>query len=132
VDGIKGSLNFRDGFWQGYEGVDLDATIDLGESMTITKLTIRLLQENDSWIFLPSQVVYSVSGDGKSFADIGAIDNDESAKKDGTFIKPYALTCSNTKARYIRFLAKNMGVCPLWHKAAGGKAWIFADEIMVE
>jgi len=23
------------------------------------------------------------------------------------------------------------GTCPDWHKGAGGKAWIFADEIIV-
>ncbi len=35
-------------------------------------------------------------------------------------------------AHYIRVFAKNRGVCPHWHPGAGGKAWIFADEIVVE
>jgi len=25
-----------------------------------------------------------------------------------------------------------VGVCPEWHKGAGGKAWLFVDEIFVE
>jgi hypothetical protein len=35
-------------------------------------------------------------------------------------------------ARYVRVRAKNVGVCPAWHPGAGGKAWIFVDEIIVE
>ena len=38
----------------------------------------------------------------------------------------------NKKARYIKIIAKNSGNCPDWHKGAGEKSWIFADEIVVE
>jgi len=29
-------------------------------------------------------------------------------------------------------VAKNFGNCPEWHLGAGGKSWIFIDEITVE
>jgi hypothetical protein len=35
-------------------------------------------------------------------------------------------------ARYVRILGKNLGVCPDWHKGAGSKAWLFADEIILK
>lgn len=35
------------------------------------------------------------------------------------------------KTRYIRVEAVNIGVCPEWHPGKGQKAWIFADEIVV-
>ena len=38
----------------------------------------------------------------------------------------------NVQARYVRVVAKNIGTIPDWHPGAGGKAWIFADEIIVE
>jgi len=34
-------------------------------------------------------------------------------------------------ARYVRVKAVNMGKCPQWHKGAGNKAWLFADEISI-
>ena len=34
ADGLKGSRDFKDGFWQGYEGTDLEAIIDLGQART--------------------------------------------------------------------------------------------------
>jgi hexosaminidase len=42
------------------------------------------------------------------------------------------VTIGHTKARYIRVTAANIGTCPPGHKAAGAKAWLFIDEIMVE
>lgn len=35
------------------------------------------------------------------------------------------------RTRFIRVKSKNIGICPPWHRGAGGKAWIFADEIIV-
>jgi len=34
--------------------------------------------------------------------------------------------------KFVRVTAKNIGKCPEWHIGAGGKAWIFSDELIVE
>jgi hypothetical protein len=44
----------------------------------------------------------------------------------------YYTTDVNKSARYIRIRGKNIGVNPEWHLSAGGKAWIFIDEIIIE
>ena len=38
----------------------------------------------------------------------------------------------DARARYVKIEAKNYGLIPQWHDGAGGKAWIFIDEITVE
>ena len=38
----------------------------------------------------------------------------------------------HTKARYIKVVAKNVGLCPAWHVGANEKAWVFIDEIEIE
>jgi len=38
----------------------------------------------------------------------------------------------NEKVRYVRVKAENISVCPEWHPGAGGKAWLFIDEIVVK
>jgi hexosaminidase len=35
------------------------------------------------------------------------------------------------EARYVRFSARSIGTCPPWHPGAGGKAWLFVDELIV-
>jgi hypothetical protein len=47
-------------------------------------------------------------------------------------IQTYAIPLKNVEARYLKIKVKNYGKCPDWHQAAGGPAWIFADEIFVE
>lgn len=32
---------------------------------------------------------------------------------------------------FYKMIGKNMNECPEWHAGAVGKAWIFADEIIV-
>jgi len=36
----------------------------------------------------------------------------------------------NLRGRYLKIIAQNIGVCPEWHPGAGGKAWVFVDEIV--
>ncbi len=131
IDGIRGSDNFRTGSWQGYEGKDLDAVIDLGAVKEISTITIGCLQDQGSWVFLPSEVIFYSSTDGKTFTEIG---RDKNAIPQNTSVATLHnfTTSKETKARYIQVVAKNSGVCPVWHPGKGKPSWIFADEIIVE
>jgi predicted alpha-1,2-mannosidase len=131
IDFIRGPLNFRTGAWQGYEGVDLDAIIDLGSIQLISKLEIGFMQDVGAWIFLPEKVNFAVSNDGKNYQQIASVKNDVSEKDTRVQIKNFTSNLS-TKAKYIKIFAKNRGICPEWHWGAGQKAWIFADEIVIE
>lgn len=131
VDGLKGGLNFRLGAWQGYEGIDLDAVIDLGSVRTIGSVSLGCLQDNNSWIFFPSTVEFLFSDDGKLFIDSVAIGNSVSPRSEHPQRKEFTANDGTRRARYIRVRAQNIRTCPEWHKGAGGKAWLFVDEISV-
>ena len=47
-------------------------------------------------------------------------------------IKDFSKSLEGIEARFVKVFAKNIGVCPDWHVSAGGKAWIFVDEITVK
>jgi sialate O-acetylesterase len=132
VDGLKGSLNFHDGLWQGFEGKNLDVTIDLGERMAITTITSGYLQNIDSWIFLPKRVEYSVSTDGQTFASVASLVNPVPDSSIGVFRRDFSSSISNIVARYIKVHAESIKECPAWHPGKGGGAWLFVDEIVVE
>jgi hypothetical protein len=131
IDFIRGPLNFRTGAWQGYEGVDLDAVIDLGSIQLISNIEAGFLLDVGAWIFFPEQVDFAVSSDGKNYQQIASVKNDISEKDTQVQIKNFKSDLS-LKARYIRVKAKNRGICPVWHWGAGQKAWIFADEIVIK
>ncbi len=131
IDGITGSKNHRDGFWQGFEGEDMTVVIDLQSRTKLKQISAHFLQNTSAWIFLPSEIQIAVSKNGEDFETITVIKNDVSQRKSGGFIKEFLYNFSNESFRYLRFYAKNIGVCPNWHPNAGEKCWIFADEIIL-
>lgn len=130
IDGIRGAENFRTGDWQGYEGKDLDAVIDLGAVKTISHISIGFLQDQGAWIFMPEQVTFYASSDGKNFTELGTNKNTISQNHDGPILHDFYVD-TNTKTRYIKVVAKNIGTCPSWHPGKGSPAWIFSDEIQI-
>lgn len=130
VDFVRGGEDFRTGAWQGYEGVNLEAIVDMGSVNHYNNLKIGFLQDENAWIFMPTEVRFSISEDGNTFTEVGVIPNDVSYREKGTILKDFSLN-TMVKARYIKITAVNRGVCPPDHKGAGGKSWIFADEIII-
>ncbi|MCD4747158.1 MAG: glycoside hydrolase family 92 protein, partial [Bacteroidales bacterium] len=131
IDYIRGTENYRTGAWQGYYGVNLDAIVDIGGIKLITKISTGFLQDINSWIFMPYEVEYYVSKNGKDFQLIETIENDISQHQTGAVLKNFTSNFA-IKTRYVKIIAKNIDICPNWHKGAGRKAWIFADEIVIE
>jgi hypothetical protein len=133
IDGRRGTHDHSDGAWQGFEGVDLDARIDLGEMKTIRRITVSFLENQPAWIFLPKDIEISVSRDGSNFHVIKRWE----MSSDGFNTNAHAEDVRSEEpisdpVRYIRVVGRNVGVCPSWHPGAGSKAWLFADEIVVE
>ena len=118
------------GSWQGYEGVNLEAIIDLSKMTSFSELSTGFLQDWNAWIFMPEWVDYYASNDGQNFHKLGRVLNDVDERNSDVIIKDFNLK-TNTKTRYIKVIAKNRKFNPEWHRAPGGTCWIFADEISV-
>lgn len=131
IDFLEGGNDYRTGEWQGFQGVNLDALVDLGAPQAVRRVRVRFLQDENSWIFMPLRVAFYSSPDGKSFKYLGEQTARTRPEDKGTIIEDFAVS-SSTTARFIRVVGRNRGVCPPGHKGAGGQAWIFADEIRVE
>jgi hypothetical protein len=130
TDGKRGSSNYYV-LWQGWEGEDFRAVVDLGKLTEFNYVSAEFLQDLNSWIFYPEHIVISVSADGKIFSDTVVFDQpaDPSQKN---FIREAGKTITPTRARYVKFLATGPKTCPEWHIGHGGKSWIFVDELIVD
>ena len=131
IDGIYGTANWRKGDWQGYQGQDFEAVIDLQEEIPIHYIGAIFLQDSRSWILMPTKVEYYVSTDNSNFTLVGTINNDIDAKEDGNIIKNFSFVKGMT-AQYVKVKAYNFGKLPEWHQGFGGDAFIFIDEITIK
>ena len=132
IDGIRGTTNWSGGAWQGYQGKDLVALIDLGAVQEVSKVGASFLQDIGSWIWMPKSVEVELSLDGKTFGSGFSIVNEGLEKKEGAFTREFVSSIAPTRTRYVRIRALNFGKIPAWHPGSGGDAWIFADEIIIE
>jgi hypothetical protein len=132
IDGIKGNMNFRTDTWQGYEGVDFEAVIDLGKTQKLSLISASFLENTYSWIFFPTLVEYYISSDGNNFTKVYEIKNPPAQGYTEESIKNFSKSLEGIETRFVQVIAQNIGVCPDWHVSPGGRAWIFVDEITVK
>ena len=131
IDFVRGGDSFRTGAWQGYQGTNIEAIVDLGELEKISEVSMGFFQDSRSWIFFPSSVEYYTSVDGKNFTPYGIVhcivpQRDEKPQYYHFVVK------SDIKTRYVKVIANATLVCPEWHISAGEPSWIFSDEIVIK
>lgn len=132
IDGIFGNENWRKGDWQGYQGQDFEAIIDLHNSKKVTSLSARFLQDSRAWILMPTKVEFYTSEDNHNFKLVKTIENKIDAKNTEVQIAAFESSIPETKARYVKIKAYKYGKLPEWHQGFGGDAFIFIDEITIK
>ncbi len=131
IDGIRGPENWRLGGWQGYQEPTFEAVVDLGKVKPIRYVGAGFVQEIRSWIWMPQDVTFLVSDDGENFRELAVVKTDVPVDSYEVVKKNYGKEV-NVSARYVKVVAANFGTIPDWHLGAGGDAYIFVDEILVE
>lgn len=131
IDNIHGGRNWRLGFWQGYDGKDFEAIVDLGKVQFVKKAGGEFLQDVMSWICFPTEVEFSISDDGVHFKNAGSVNTEMNVENRKLEIKNFGIDI-NKNTRYIKVKAKNYGKLPKWHPGYGDDSFIFIDEITIE
>ncbi len=128
VNGITGNIPWMGSDWLGFLGDGLDATIDLGQVMSISKVGLDVLVDEISSIYFPKGVRVLVSEDGTNYTGVKKLEEADLNSKD-RLIK---ITFDKTKARWVRVLVKNYGIIPEGRPGAGKPAWLLVDEITID
>ncbi len=129
TDGFRGSTDCSYA-WLGF-GDNLELVLDLGEIKEISSVQPEFLFDQKRWKFLPDYVTCAISKDGKNYTEPGKLKHNVPLQRESATIKTFDFKFKNTKTRYIKIFAKNIGVNPKWHRFSGGNASIFIDEIIV-
>lgn len=134
IDGMKGTLDFRTGSWQGYHDVDVVAIVNLGSEKAVSNVSVNFLQDQRSWIFYPTEVLCYVSSDNQNYQLIESEKINSTKVSDENHIKTIQFNLKNKKTQYIKLVAKKLGKLPKEHLgyAEDGRSWIFVDEISVK
>ncbi len=132
LDGAYGSLAFRDNKWLGFDGKDVEFTVDLGKSTAIHTLAVHFLVSVNDGIHAPLSVVASVSDDSRRFRSFGLAENQEGSKHGPAYYLNMRIDGAKTMARYVKFKVKSPKIIPKNYLFAGTDAWIFIDEVLID
>ncbi len=128
VNGITGNLPWIGSDWLGFHGEGLDATIDLGKVLTISKVGLDVLRDENSGIYFPRGVKVMVSEDGLNYINTKRLE-ETNLDPEQRLIK---ISFEKTRARWVRVLARNYGTIPEGRPFAGNPAWLLVDEITID
>lgn len=120
TDGLRGGWNYNDKRWLGYVK-DMDVVIDLGEETTLHSIGADFMQICGPYVYMPAQVIISVSQDGKEYSELTKIDH-KIVKDDAVSFKNFGWT-GETSARYVRYQAMQGDI---------QGSVLFVDEIVVK
>lgn len=131
VNNKRGSGQFQDGQWLGFQKNDATFRLLLNEAVQAQKITVHCLQDLASWIFLPPQIeVWALHATGEK-SPIGVISQPAGTEQKDYLVQAYEMQVAR-KLSGLEVRITNRGECPDWHPGKGGSAWLFVDEITVE
>ena len=132
IDQKKGSNEFQDGNWLGWEKNHMVATIDMGDEKEVSRVTLGALEAAGSYIFYPKGMKVWVAKEDKNFKKVKDVSYPVADKQNPPSIKSFSETFPKQKARYVKVMAESNLVNPKWHPAPGAPCWLFIDEVIVE
>ncbi|MCL6267091.1 DUF2231 domain-containing protein [Flagellimonas myxillae] len=130
IDYSRGTINFVDGRWLGFEGKHMTATVEFKEPTVVSRIAVGSLSVPTNWIFRP--VGYTVWGsvDGQSYTRLKSIDLPLTAPSIDIERLVYDIEIPPTILKKIRLRVKSQLKNPDWHPSPGGKSFIFLDELV--
>ncbi len=119
VNGNRGSFTYGDKQWLGFEGIDMDVTIDLESVQPLTDVQVGFMQLTGPGVYMPRYLEVSLSTDGKTFSDPVRVQHTVPESKSDLVIQDLTVPLGGQSARYVRLFAKK------------NKGYMFVDEIRV-
>ena len=131
IDLKRGTTNFVDGQWLGYEGSHFTTTLTLMENKEISTVSVGALSAPGSWIFYPTGFTVYTSENGNHFKRIKSIQLPKQEPNTNVSLAFFDMEIPPTKAKYVKLEIKSQLKNPSWHPNPGGKSWVFIDEIIL-
>lgn len=130
TDGLFGGATYKDS-WIGWEGIDVDITIDLGKPTEIRSIDTDFLQQLGAWILQPLSVTYATSADGNAWTSHPRHTLGEDRNPKVKFENVTEIFSNPLTVQYIKVSIEGTKQCPGWHYGVGNPCWFFLDEITV-
>jgi hypothetical protein len=128
INSTKGSLSFRNSDeWLGFDQAKVTIDIVFDPPITIDKVLISSLIDQDAWIFPLAHI--KVKEQSK---EVGIFINKDANSSIATQLKTFVVSIPNKNYSQLTIELASVKNIPDWHPGKGTQAWFFIDQILVE
>ena len=125
----KGSTNFKDGKWLGFNGDDIVVDIEFKKSKILSSVFISMIEDLGAWIFPPASIEIWGGNDPSQLKKLEELNYSAPEGPELSNMKIHQVNIDNKELKYLQILVKNYGILPDWHAGKGNPTWLFIDEI---
>lgn len=126
VDGILGKLPWKGSEWLGFNVPKFELSVDLESKSSIKGLSIGLLDNQGSWIYLPETLTILGSDTGEDWKEIKRIAVEALKMQKGRLIVLF-----QAEVRFVKLEVQAMNTIPAGKDGAGNVPWTFIDELEI-
>jgi hypothetical protein len=131
-DNMGGDINFRNGNWLGYNTDTVEINIELTKKQTITSVCLNVLQDQNSWVFLPEQLaLYYYDTKQNQFLPAGSIETAMQHPLPKQCVLQKLVVSKKVITNKLKLIILPLKKIPDWASGKGTHAWLFIDEIKV-
>ena len=132
LNGAIGSMDYKDGNWQGFYGTDCDLELDFGKKEKLSSLKINFNTNPYDWILLPKKMSVFISNNGNNYTLFKTFYISEDVDTSKTNIVTKTFDISGLNSRFVRIVVETPGLIPEGLPGYNNPSWMFMDEIVVE
>ena len=132
LNGAVGSMDYKDGNWQGFYGTDCDIELDFGKKENLNSIKINFNTNPHDWILMPKTMKVLTSNDGINYKEYKTFNIYEEVEKSKTTIVKRNLDVKGLSSRYVRIIIENPGLIPEGLPGYNNPSWMFMDEIICD
>ena len=127
----KGEPDFRFGGWVAFRERKMECLLQFKNAVPVQSITLSSLVDVGSYIMPASSIEVWGGEDTRNLKLLGKLQPQQPAKVIPSFMKGFECKFDTVTAKYIKIVATPVAKLPKWHPGKGEKAWIFADEILI-
>jgi hypothetical protein len=131
VDGELATKGYGGGLALGFEGLDVEITIQLDEPIQVRAIAAEFVQVTEPAVYLPVSVDFAVSENGTNFRTVATVKPKATEQDKGPLHERIQVTDLDVKAKAVRIRVANGGTVPPDHRAPQALRWTFISEVLV-
>ena len=133
LSGSHADVSNHRALWMGFHGTDFTILLDLGKALRIESVVVGMLTNIQLGIFPASDVRVSAGLSRELLRTCGQQPGGKemTANAVSPIRSDIKVDAGGVMARSVQIDVRSIGMLPNWHPAAGQKAWLFIDNVMI-